>query len=145
MRKPVLLRYQLPRISSSLLSRGVFSLILRYDTFTPRFYGNSKIFPSQALHRPAPEPIASLSLSVRDKTVAGRWDRSLGYFAFSPLILAHGGNHMSGQHNPVPPSQHEWHYRDPFWGGWSLGYAGNYDSNYSTLPPRHRRRRHRRE
>ena len=59
---------------------------------------------------------------------------ALGYFAFSPLTLAHDGNHMSGQHNPVPPSQHEWHYRDPFWGGWSPGYVGNYHSNYYYAP-----------
>ena len=59
---------------------------------------------------------------------------TFGYFAFSPLTLAHDGDHMSRQHNPVPPSQHEWHYRDPFWGGWSSGYAGNYDSNYYYAP-----------
>ena len=41
---------------------------------------------------------------------------------------------MSRQHNPIPPSQHERHYRDPFWGGWSPGYAGNYDSNYYYAP-----------
>ena len=29
---------------------------------------------------------------------------------------------------------HEWHYRDPFWGDWYPGYAGNYDSNYSYTP-----------
>ena len=59
---------------------------------------------------------------------------TLGYVAFSPLTLAHDGDHMSRQHNPVPPSQHEWHYRDPFWGGWSPGSAGNYDSDYYYAP-----------
>jgi len=29
---------------------------------------------------------------------------------------------------------HEWHYRDPFWGDWYPGYAGDYDSNYSYTP-----------
>jgi hypothetical protein len=78
------LRSQLPRVSSSLIVEGVFSSILRYDTFTPRFCGNSKIFFSQALHRPAPEPIASLSLSVRYETVVGRWDRSSWIFCIIP-------------------------------------------------------------
>src|ERR1700761_5709238 len=61
---------------------------------------------------------------------------TIGYFAFSSPCLAHGGRsgHMSGQSHQGPPSHHEWHYSDPFWGGWYPGYAGTYDSNYSYTP-----------
>jgi hypothetical protein len=59
---------------------------------------------------------------------------AVGYFAFSPLSLAHEGGHMSRPSNPGPPSHHEGRYWDPFWGGWYPGYAGEYDSNYSYTP-----------
>jgi hypothetical protein len=59
---------------------------------------------------------------------------ALGFFAFSPLCLAHDGGHMSGQNNQGPPSHHEEYYSDPFWGGWYPGYAGGYDSDYSYTP-----------
>jgi hypothetical protein len=63
---------------------------------------------------------------------------AIGYLAFSPLTLAHGGGHMSGPNNPGSPSHQEWHhegrYWDPFWGSWYPGYVGAYDSNYSYAP-----------
>jgi hypothetical protein len=61
---------------------------------------------------------------------------AFGYFAFSSSSLAHGGGsgHMSGQNHQGPPSHHEWHYSDPFWGSWYPGYAGTYDSNYACTP-----------
>jgi hypothetical protein len=58
----------------------------------------------------------------------------VGYLAFSPLSLAHGGGNMSGPHNPEGPSHHERPFWDPFWGSWYPGYAGDYDSNYSYAP-----------
>jgi hypothetical protein len=59
---------------------------------------------------------------------------AVGYFAFSPLSLAHSGSHMSGPNNAGSRSHHEGRYWDPFWGSWYPGYAGAYDSSYSYTP-----------